>query len=87
MSTRKCDWCGKNIYDGEGYYHGGLTRIYCSKRCQVKGENQHQLEVDERNREINEAGGLWPWIKMKTIKVLPTIGLLLLVLLVSWCSQ
>ena len=77
MSTRKCYWCGKNIYDGERYYSGGLTRIYCCKRCQVKGEEQRQKEIEIHNKEIEDAGGYWPWIKMHFLKALPKIILVL----------
>ena len=50
MALKTCSWCGKQYdpdkFDGIEYFETQkLLRHYCSKKCAVAGENQHDKEV------------------------------------------
>lgn len=65
MSKQTCSWCGKQYdtdkFQGLDYFATQkITRNYCSKRCALAGEKQHEKEVEE-------AGGPWQYFKKKAL--------------------
>ena len=63
MSKQTCSWCGKQYdtdkFQGLEYFATQkITRHYCSKRCALAGEKQHE-------KEVQEAGGPRQYFKKK----------------------
>ena len=51
---RTCKWCGRQ-YDTSQASNGGVNHPnwYCSKRCESRGEPEHQKEI-QRQQESTE---------------------------------